>query len=143
MNETTPTPDRAPLERPPPPAAVPGRGVPTADFGLRRLRANPFLQGCLVVSFLCYGGMIALLLTKKLDERPTRYGSAFVLASVVSILSLASWFFLWLWYPALEQTRKATGRRPWIGIALEGFAIGCVAVVTLMMAVIVVYLARV
>jgi hypothetical protein len=125
----------------PPPAAVPGRGAPPPDFGLKRLRSNPVLQLCLVVSFLCYGGMIALLVAGRMGDAKSRYGNAFVLGAVVTILSLASWFFLWIWYPTLDLTRRATQKKAWIGVSLEVFAIACVALVTLTMAIIVVYLA--
>jgi MFS family permease len=111
------------------------------DFGLRRLRRNPLLQLCLVVSFVCYGGMVALLVAGRLGDRAARYGNAFVLAAVVTTLSLLSWFFLWLWYPALDLTRRAMSRKAWVGISLEVFAVACVALVTLTMALIVLYLA--
>ena len=141
MTSSPTHPDRPGADDLPPPAAVPGRGTPPPDFGLKRLRSNPVLQVCLVVSFLCYGGMIALLVAGRMGDAKTRYGNAFVLAAVVSILSLASWFFLWLWYPALDLTRRAMHRKAWIGASLEVFAVGCVALVTLTMAIIVVYLA--
>jgi hypothetical protein len=85
--------------------------------------------------------MVALLVSGRLKDAGTRYGNAFVLAAVVSILSLASWFFLWLWYPTLDLTRRATQRKAWIGVSLELFAVACVALVTLGMTVIVLYLA--
>jgi hypothetical protein len=139
---STTHPDRPAVDDLPPRAAVPGRGTPSPEFGLRRLRSNPLLQLCLVVSFLCYGGLIALLVSGRLgDGAAKRYGNAFVLAAVVSILSLASWFFLWLWYPALDLTRRAMHRKAWVGVSLEVFAVACVTLVTLTMAFIVVYLA--
>jgi hypothetical protein len=120
------------------------------EYGLQRLRASRVLQGCLVVAFMCYGGLSFLLVSGRLSEGPTAFGSPFHVAGGVTFLSLASWFFLLRWYPALESTKQATDAatlrddrdRRWIPRALEIFAIGCVALVHVLMAIIVVYLAR-
>ena len=121
---------RLPIEAP-----IRGRGK-TVDFALRRLKANPLLQGSMVMAFVGYGGLIALTLA-----RPSFFGTA----AKVALMSLASWCFLFWWYPVLERTLVALGddpRRQWIGKALEAVAITCVLLVHALMAVIIVYQAR-
>ena len=105
------------------------------DFGLERLKQSLLLKICAVVAFMGYGGLIALVLAGKLP---------FGHAGMVALLSLASWFFLFWWYPVMERTVQTLGadeRRRMIGGVLEGIAIGCVMIVHFLMAVIVVHTA--
>jgi hypothetical protein len=90
----------------------------------------------MVLAFLGYGGLIALTLAD---------WHFFGTAAKLAITSLASWCFLFWWYPVLERTLVALGddpRRQWIGRGLESVAITCVLLVHALMAVIIVYQAR-
>ena len=121
---------RLPVEAP-----IPGRGR-TVEFALSRLKASRLLQASMVLAFLGYGGLIALTLADH-----TFFGTA----AKVALMSLASWCFLFWWYPVLERTLVALGDEPgrqWIGKALEAVAITCVLLVHALMAVIIVYQAR-
>jgi hypothetical protein len=106
------------------------------DYALRKLRRSPVLRWTAVLTFLCWGGLLGLVL----------FGPVSLLQGFqLSLLSLAAWFFLLWWFPILEQTIAFTGRRPdraWIGVVLEGFAIGSVALVHVLLAIMVVFLAR-
>ena len=117
------------------PAPVPGRGQRFGEIGLRRLRTSWILRISAIAAFLGYGGLVALLLAGKIP---------FGLGGTVALLSLASWFFLFWWYPVLERTRTLDDdpRRQAIGTVLETIAIGCVVLVHVLMAVIVVIAAR-
>ena len=114
---------------------VPGRGRPAMDYALSRLKASLLLKVCAVTAFMAYGGLVALVLAGKLP---------FGTAGMVALLSLASWFFLFWWYPIMERTIQTLGdtpRRRAIGGVLEGIAIACIVVVHFLMAVIVVHTA--
>ena len=119
-----------------PQAPVPGRGQPAVEIALQRLKSRWILRACAVLAFLGYGGLIALVLAGKLP---------FDLAGFIALLSLASWFFLFWWYPVMQRTFDRLGRderRQAVGGMLEAIAIGCVVLVHVLMAVIVVYSAR-
>ena len=106
------------------------------EYALRRLRENRVLQATAALSFMCYGGLIALVLSGQLP---------FVFAGTIAMISLLTWVFLFWWFPILEQTIRATARMPgkaWIGRSLEAFAIGCAALAHVLMAVMIVVRAR-
>jgi len=129
-----PPPDRSAHGADAPP--VPGRGRPFVDVALRRLRDSLLLRICAGVAFLGYGGLVALLLAGRLD---------FHMAGLVAVLSLASWFILFWWFPVLERTFGRTHVSPQgrtLGTLLEVFAISCVVCVHLLMAIIILYAAR-
>ena len=68
-------------------------------------------------------------------------GSFFPLAGWLAIMSLGSWFFLFLWFPFLQSLQGAKGRdesAQAMGRVLEGVAIACVAAVHVMLALILV-----
>lgn len=118
-----------------PAAPVPGRGR-RGDFALQRLRESWILKGSAIAAFMGYGGLIALVLGGKLG---------FSEAGMVALLSLASWFFLFWWYPVMQRTQERLGEDPSraaIGPLLESIAIGCIVIVHVFMALIVVYSAR-
>ena len=106
------------------------------DYALKRMRESWLLKGSAVLSFVDYGGVIALGLAGKLR---------WPLAGMIVFISLASWFFLLGWLPILEDTMGATKNlhgRAWIGRALEAIGIACIAVVQVLMAAMIVYAAR-
>jgi hypothetical protein len=106
------------------------------DYALKRMRESWLLKGSAVLSFIDYGGVIALVLAEKLK---------FQLAGMIVFISLASWFFLLGWFPILEDTIGATQNmhgRAWIGRSLEAIGIGCAVVVHVLMAAMIVYAAR-
>lgn len=103
------------------------------EIPLRHLRASILLQACAVAAFMGYGGLLALLIARKLP---------FDTAGFIALLSLASWFFLFWWLPVIEKTRILGGGRGHIPAVLETFAVSCVVLVHVLMAVIVVYAAR-
>ncbi|MDJ0973348.1 MAG: hypothetical protein QNJ98_02665 [Planctomycetota bacterium] len=102
------------------------------DYALQRLKASLPLQICMAVAFLCYGALVFLVVSNRIN---------FESAGIVVLFSLASWFFLFWWYPVLERTQEALAgdpRRAWIPRALEIFAILCVVIVHALLLVIVV-----
>ena len=108
-----------------------GRGR-LASFALQRLKASLPLQICMAVAFLCYGAIVFLVVSGQVE---------LFNAAIVVLFSLASWFFLFWWFPVLERTQKALQddpQRSWIPRALEIFATVCVAVVHILMFVIIV-----
>jgi len=127
-------PDTSELQ-PPPEESFPSLRVGKSrlrNFTLGRVRASLPLQVCMCVAFVCYGALVFLAISKRLE---------FATAAVVVLMSLASWSFLFWWFPVLERTQKhlaGTPERAWIPRALEIFATLCVAVVHVLMLVIVV-----
>ena len=118
----------------PPASPVPGRGRPFVEVPLRLLRDSLLLKVCAVGAFMGYGGLLALLLAGKLP---------FDTVGIVALLSLASWFFLFWWLPVIERTRILGGEhRRGIAAVLQTFAVTCVVLVHVLMAIIVVYAAR-
>jgi hypothetical protein len=112
-----------------------GRGR-LASFALQRVKASLPLQICMAVAFLCYGALVFLVVSGEV-ELPS--------AAIVVLLSLASWFFLFWWFPVLERTQLALKDDPgreWIPRALEIFATLCVAVVHILMFVMIVLRAQ-
>lgn len=101
-----------------------------AAFAASRLRRSRILQGCAVVAFVEYGALAAWALLG---------GSGFYFATALwlALCSLASWFFLFLWFPSLQSLRgkdTGDGRLTRIGRAFERFAIVCVAMVHVLIA---------
>ena len=106
------------------------------DYALKRMRESWLLRGSAVLAFVDYGGVIALVLARKLP---------LTLAGIIVFMSLGAWFFLLGWFPTLEDTIGATKNVPgkaWIGRSLEAVGIGCVVVVQVLMAIMIVYAAR-
>jgi pimeloyl-ACP methyl ester carboxylesterase len=121
---------------PPPPSPVPGRGHPLPETALRKFRDSWVLKAAAILAFLSYGGLITLLLAGRLP---------FSVAGVVAVMSLASWFFLFWWYPVFERTLQRLGenpRRQAVASAVEVVAVACVLIVHVLMAIIVVHAAR-
>ncbi len=110
---------------------------PVREFGLRRVRASWLLQVSMAVAFIGYGAIVFQVLW----SHEGRSVMPFWMGGSVILLSLASWFFLFWWYPVLERTLKVIGddrQRQWIPKTLETLAIGCVVVVHALMVVIIV-----
>ena len=118
------------------PELVTGRGS-LRDYALKRLKASKLLQISAVIAVLCYGAIPFLVIFP--DPAEPRLG--FWSAAVVVLMSLASWSLLFWWYPVLERTKEALGdgeRGRTIAQTLESLAIGCVLVVHVLMAFIIV-----
>ena len=137
-NTPTPDPKNGPSRAgsPPLPPLVTGRGRRIGEIGLQRLRSSVLLKATAIAAFMGYGGLIFLTIVGRIP---------FPQAAVVAVMSLASWFFLFWWLPVIESTRIRLGDdtgRSGIGTVLETIAIGCVVLVHVLMAIIVVYVAR-
>jgi hypothetical protein len=116
---------------------------PPGAFVLSRIRRSPVLRACGVLAFVEYGALtVWAIFGKSSATGPSRVGVWFPMAGWLALCSLGSWFFLFLWYPFLQslqnQEERGDGSTPWVGRVLEIFAIGCVAVVHLMLALILV-----
>ena len=108
----------------------------TAMTGLQRLRSSKVLKGTAIAAIMGYGALIGLVIFGKLS---------FEHAAMVAVMSLASWFFLFWWLPVIESTNAKLGANAGpasLGVVLETIAIGCVVLVHVLMALIVVYVAR-
>ena len=115
-------------------------------FILARLRASPVLTACAALAFLEYGGLTvwSVFGTSRAAGAP-RLGTWFPMAGWLAICSLGTWFFLFLWFPALQALAAHTSASPAAGRVLrvlEVLAIGCVAFVHLLIAWILVDVAR-
>ena len=108
---------------------------------MSRIKRSVVLQGCAMLSFLEYGALAMLaVLGAKLRPDFWKEGSNFHLAGWMAICSLGSWFFLFAWFPflqTLESTDRSDGALA-MGRVLESLAIGAVAVVHAVMALILV-----
>ena len=106
------------------------------DYALYKLRVSKLLRWTAVLSFLCWGGLIGLAL----------FGRVSLLhGGELALLSLAAWCVLLWWFPILETTIRVTSVLPgkaWIGHTLEGLAIGSTALVHVLMAIMIVFIAR-
>lgn len=130
--------DGAPQEFP---ELVTGRGS-LRDYAFKRLKASRLLQVSAVLAVLCYGAIPFLVVFPE----PARPRLHVEWAALVVLMSLASWSLLFWWYPILERTRKVLGdddRGRTIARTLESLAIGCVVVVHVLMAFIIVWRAGV
>ena len=111
-----------------------------AEFALSRLRKSPVLKTCAVLAFLEYGALAVLaVFGNQLRPGHWRDGTNFSLPGWMAICSLGSWFFIFAWYPFLESLQakeSGDGHATVMGRVLEGFAIGCVALVHGMLALI-------
>lgn len=108
----------------------PARPASEASFAVSRLRKSRVLQGCAVLAFVEYGALAAWAVLG---------GSGFYFATALwlALCSLASWFFLFLWFPSFQTLRgkdTGDGRLTRIGRACERFAIVCVAMVHVLIA---------
>jgi len=103
------------------------------QFILSRLRQSPTLRVCAGLAFLEYGALaIWAVFGRSSSPDAPRLGTWFLAASWLAICSLASWFFLFLWYPALQLMQGAeSGQEAGIRVSrvLEIFATSCVVVV--------------
>ena len=117
-----------------------GRGR-FSTFALQRLRRSRMLQASAVLAFLCYGCIAVLILWHRDGQSVLPIRTALTLAAI----SLASWCFLFWWFPVLERTRRHLRDTPraWIARSLEVFAIGCVVVVHALLLVIILHSAGV
>lgn len=121
--------------------AVAVRPARRGAYAVSRLKKSRVLQGCAMLSFLEYGAlaMLAVLGAKMHPERWTN-GSNFHLAGWMAFCSLGSWFFLFAWFPflqTLESSDRGDGAQT-MGRVLEKLAIGAVAVVHALLALILV-----
>lgn len=116
------------------PELVVGRGRFTT-FALQRLKSSRLLQASAVLAFLSYGSITLLVLWHR-EGQPVL---PFQQAAILVVISLASWFFLFWWFPVLERTllHVEGTDRAWIARSLEVFAIGCVVVVHALLLVII------
>jgi hypothetical protein len=85
------------------------------------------LRACAALAFVQYGALVALLVSG---------GLGFWIVGTLAFLSLASWFFLFLWYPFLETLMGPEAEDGWaksLGHVLETTAVLCVAAVHVML----------
>jgi hypothetical protein len=96
-------------------------------YALVRLRESPLLRACAALAFVQYGALIAVLVSG---------GLGFWAVGTLAFFSLASWFFLFQWYPFLESLmgpEAEEGHGKAIGQVLETTAVLCVAAVHVML----------
>jgi hypothetical protein len=129
-------PDRiSPSPRPTATAIAPPK---KAAFALSRLRRSRILKACMLLAFVEYGALAMIAIFGRQARGSAWPGGAyFPLAGWVAIMSLGSWFFLFAWFPALQRMQELEGPDlPGVslGRVLETFAIGCVALVHLLLA---------
>ena len=125
-----------------PPSARPATTAvapPTrAAFALSRLRRSPVLQVCMLLAFVEYGALAMIAIFGRQSRGSAWPGGAyFPLAGWLAICSLGSWFFLFAWFPALQRMQELEGPdAPGVSLGkiLETFAIACVALVHLFLA---------
>ena len=100
------------------------------DFALKRLRESRVLQVCAGLSFIDYGALVVLAVKQRPVVMPGW------MALFMALMSIASWYFMFGWYPFLESLigpGTSEGRSKAVGRVLESLAIGCVAVVHAML----------
>jgi hypothetical protein len=124
---------------PPTPRTGAAEAISRGAFIVSKLRQSVVLKSCAMLAFLEYGAlaMWAIFRTSEPPGAPPQLGAWFGFACMLAILSLASWSFLFLWYPALQMMQESErdedgGVR--MSRVLELFAIGCVAAVHGMLA---------
>lgn len=133
----------SPGPAPSPPPATPRPALPgrrrrpgRVAYALRTMRRSPLMRWTAVATFLCWGGLLGLVVFGRVS--PLQGGQ-------LSLLSLGAWFFLLWWFPILEDTAAFVAKDPrkaWIAVGLEWFAVGGVALVHLLLTIMVVVLAR-
>jgi hypothetical protein len=112
---------------------------PRGAFVLSRIRRSIVLKACGMLAFVEYGALLVWGVFGKVHGQPEaipRTGRWFPMAGWLAVCSLASWFFLFLWYPFLQSLNgkdNGDGSALRLGRILEAFAIGCVAVVHVML----------
>ena len=126
------------------PELVPGRGS-LRDYALKRLKASRLLQVSAVIAVLSYGAIPFLVMVKDRDSTSGELTPRLEVrtAALMVLMSLASWSLLFWWYPVLERTQQVLGddaRGRTIARTLESLAIGCVVIVHVLMAFIIVRL---
>jgi len=105
-------------------------------YALRTMRRSPLMRWTAIATFLCWGGLLGLVIFGRLS---------LLQGGQLSLLSLGAWFFLLWWFPIIEFTTAFLARDPrraWIGVALEWVAVGGVALVHVLLTIMVVVLAR-
>ena len=120
-----------------PPPFAPRRATSAAAFARARLRRSPVLQACAALAFVEYGALAMWAVFGRSSAQAGRAGVWFATAGWLALCSLGSWFFLFLWFPylqAIQGTERGDGTTLRRGRVLEGFAIACVAVVHVMIA---------
>ena len=112
------------------------------EYVLSRLKRSWILRACAALAFLEYGGLVFLAVFGT-ALRPNLFkngsGLNFSLAGWLALCSLGSWFFIFRWFPflqTLEAQENGDGSALVMGRVLETFAIGCVLVVHVMLAVV-------
>jgi hypothetical protein len=120
--------------------ALPASARPSRrdGFTLERLRRSWVLRACAALAFLEYGG---LAFVAAFGSRVLKHGLNFSLAGWLALCSLGSWFFIFRWFPFLETLvarETGDGSALAMGRVLEAFAITCVAVVHVMLAIVLV-----
>jgi hypothetical protein len=112
----------------------------SSDFGASRLRRSWVLRGCAALAFLEYGALaVVAMFGRALRPDLFKDGLNFSLAGWLALCSLASWSFLFAWFPFLRTLHArdtGDGSALAMGRVLETFAISCVAVVHVMLALI-------
>ncbi len=120
-----------------PPSPTTPRPVSAAAFARSRLRRSPVLKACAALAFVEYGALAMWAVFGRSSEQAGRSGVWFAAAGWLALCSLGSWFFLFLWFPYLQTLQgmeRGDGSALRIGRVLETFAIACVAVVHVMIA---------
>jgi hypothetical protein len=115
-------------------AGAPARRARAKAFVLERLRRSRVLRWSAMLAFLEYGALAILAIVGQ-----SRHPVLFPLAGWLAVCSLGSWFFLFAWFPFLQNLfaqDTGDGQALRVGRALEVFAIGCVAVVHALLALI-------
>ena len=107
-------------------------------FALSRLRRSFILKACMLLAFVEYGALAMIAIFGRQSRGSAWPGGAyFPLAGWLAICSLGSWFFLFAWFPALQRMQQMEGRGldgMSVARVLEAFAISCVAIVHVMLA---------
>jgi hypothetical protein len=110
------------------------------DFALSRIRQSRALQVLGAAAFVEYGALATLHVFGPNRRMP------FELVGWMFLCALGSWFFLLAWYPFLETLMGPDAddnpRNKNLGHVLEAVAMGCVAAVHAMLAVVLVWGAK-
>lgn len=95
------------------------------------------LKACAALAFVEYGALAMWAVFGRSNAQAGKAGVWFATAGWLALCSLGSWFFLFLWFPylqALQGRDRGDGSATRTGRVLEQFAIACVAVVHVMIA---------